>query len=122
MNKQHGAKLLVTTSQADADGTPERSGKMMDNFRLFDALLHAESEDEIESILMAECFAHNIDPESPQAPQSMTEAVELFFKVRDGKIDNLGTDEQRKLAENINLVAVGSRTNPNYLIIDKGEG
>ncbi len=143
----------------------------MDNFRLFDALLHAESEDEVESILkgggyltddpriwhplggmennfgavgnqqsdatgalvekiinaidsmlMAECFAHNIDPESPQAPQSMTEAVELFFKVRDGKIDNLGTDEQRKLAENINLVAVGSRTNPNYLIIDKGEG
>jgi hypothetical protein len=76
----------------------------------------------IDAMLMAKCFEHGIDPEGPDAPQTMAEAVERFFGVREGRISNLSDKEQGELAENINLVAVGSRQNPNYLIIDRGEG
>ncbi len=73
-------------------------------------------------MLMAECFAHDIDPESPQAPQSMAEAVDSFFGVRGGRLSNLSARQQQMLADNINVVAVGSKREPSYLIIDRGEG
>jgi hypothetical protein len=141
----------------------------MDNFTLFELLLHAEAEDEVESVLsragylhneaswrplgfennfaaisnqqsdpsgalvekvingidavlMAECYGRGINPESPQAPRSMAKAVEQFFNVRDGRLDNLTSSELTRLADSIQLVAVGSKENPNYLIIDRGEG
>lgn len=141
----------------------------MDNVELFEQLLHAETEDAVDSILstagylqdetawrplgfennfaaignqqsdpsgafvekiingedgvlMAMCFAAGIDPESPEAPRTMAEAVEKFCGVRDGRLDNLSTSEQAKLADNIHVVVVGSKDNPNYLIIDRGEG
>src|SRR5207245_1134705 len=76
----------------------------------------------IDAILMAECFRRGIDPESKAAPHSMSKAVEEFFKIRDGKLENLTATEQTKLAERIHLVAVGSKAQPSYLIIDNGEG
>lgn len=53
---------------------------------------------------------------------TMAAAVEQFFNVRDGRISNLDAKQRQQLADNIHLVAVGSKTNPNYLIIDSGEG
>jgi hypothetical protein len=76
----------------------------------------------IDAILLARSFALGIDPEGAAAPQTMTEAVERFFGIRDGRISNLDSRKQRELADNIHLVAVGSKQNPNYLIIDRGEG
>lgn len=76
----------------------------------------------IDAVLMAQCFAHGIDPEGADAPQSMSNAVESFFGVREGRLEALGTSRQSALADNIHLVAVGSKDNPNYLIIDRGEG
>ena len=113
--------------------------KLMDSFSLYNSLLHAESEDEvdqypskrlgisgvppdywmplghrrnnfsmvgnqqteasaalveklingIDAVLMSECFKLGLDPEAPEAPTSMAEAVERFFKVRDGRLGNL---------------------------------
>ena len=40
----------------------------------------------IDAVLMAECYSNQIDPEGTQAPSTMTEAVELFFGVRDGRL------------------------------------
>lgn len=143
----------------------------MDNYTLFEQLLHAESEDSvddvllkagylndeikiwrplgdiennfgsignqqsdpsgamvekvinaIDAVLMAECYDRNLDPEGNLAPKTMTQAVEQFFGIRDGRLDNLSATEQTRLADNIHLVAVGSKDNPNYLIIDRGEG
>src|SRR5438552_891707 len=76
----------------------------------------------IDAVLMAECFKRGIDPESAMAPQSMAEAVERFFKIRDGKLENITPTERTKLAERIHLVAVGSKSEPAYLVIDDGEG
>jgi hypothetical protein len=76
----------------------------------------------IDAMLMAGCFAHGIDPESAQAPRSMTEAVDRLFGVRDGRLSNLSTRQQQELADDIHVVAVGSKKEPSYLIIDRGEG
>lgn len=143
----------------------------MDNFSLFDSLLHAESEDEVElvlqeagflehnpdywrplghrknnfsmvgnqqteasaalveklvngidAVLMSECFKLGLDPEGAKAPTSMAEAVQEFFKVRDGRLDNLVATQRTELAERIHLIAVGSKEAPCYLVVDKGEG
>jgi len=76
----------------------------------------------IDALLVKKCLLNNILPESSQAPQTMSEASEIFFNVPDGNLANLTSDEVTNLAENIQLVATGTRTNPSYLIIDKGEG
>lgn len=76
----------------------------------------------IDAVLMAKCFELGIDPEGADAPQTMATAVERFFGVRDGQISNLDARQQQQLADNIHLVAVGTKTNPNYLVIDRGEG
>ena len=141
----------------------------MEHFTLFEELLHAETEDDVNSalsvagflnddsawralgfennfaaignqqsdpsgalvekvinaidaVLMAECYAHGIDPEGPGAPASMGMAVERFFGVPDGRLDRLSPAEQTGLADGIHLVATGRKESPNYLIIDRGEG
>lgn len=76
----------------------------------------------IDAVLMARCFEQGVDPEGHDAPQSMAEAVEQFFGVREGRISTLDARQRQQLADNIHLVAVGSKGNPNYLIIDRGEG
>jgi len=76
----------------------------------------------IDATLMAECFARGINPESDAAPRSMSEAVERFFGVPGGRIDALTATQQTALAENIHVVATGSKQHPCYLIIDRGEG
>ena len=78
----------------------------------------------IDAVLMSECFSTGVSPESAEAPQSMKEAVERFFGVRDGRLDGIDARERTSLAEKseLRLVAVGSRESPCYLLIDKGEG
>jgi hypothetical protein len=76
----------------------------------------------IDAVLMAECFNRGIDPEGSAAPPGMTEAVEQFFGVRDGRLENLLPKQQTDLADRIHLVAVGEKADPCYLVIDQGEG
>lgn len=76
----------------------------------------------IDAMLMAKCYECGFDPEGTDAPSTMTEAVARLFDVRDGHIENLTAREQTELARNINVVAVGRKPKPNYLIIDAGEG
>lgn len=76
----------------------------------------------IDAVLMSKAFERGMDPESRDAPRSMSDAVVAFFGVRDGRFENLTADERTKVAELIHLVAVGSKSEPNYLVIDRGEG
>ena len=76
----------------------------------------------IDAILMAECYRKDIDPKSSKAPKSMREAAELFFAIKEGRIQNLDQPERRKLAERIQLIAAGTKENPAYIIVDDGEG
>ena len=76
----------------------------------------------IDARLMAACFEAGVDPEGPEAPASMRDAVERFFNVRGGQLGDLAEREQTQLANGIQLVAVGSKSSPSYLVIDQGEG
>jgi hypothetical protein len=76
----------------------------------------------VDAMLMAKCLKRGIDPETPKAPHSITEALIGFFNIHDGRLKNLTPKERGKLAENISLVATGTKTNPCYAIIDRGEG
>jgi hypothetical protein len=76
----------------------------------------------IDAILTKECFIRKISPDSPQAPQTMVAAVEKFFRIRDGNLVNLIGEDRTRLVENIQVVATGERSEPSFLVIDKGEG
>src|SRR5262245_42801843 len=72
----------------------------------------------IDSLLLLECQLHDVDPESPKAPVSMVIAAASFFGVPEGNIASLKPPDRAKLAEKIQLVATGDRTEPSYTIID----
>lgn len=76
----------------------------------------------IDSVLIYECLKRKIVPTSPEAPQSMAEAAKTFFNVPSGRLENVLKEDRSKLAERVQLVAVGSKEDPNYLVIDTGEG
>ncbi|MDD2502864.1 MAG: hypothetical protein PHG58_03265 [Clostridia bacterium] len=76
----------------------------------------------VDAVLMRECLERQIDPESKDAPQSIPDALREFYSIREGKLANLDSKTRRSLSENIYLVATGSKSNPCYSIIDKGEG
>jgi len=71
---------------------------------------------------MSQCLVRDIDPESNKAPQSLIDALELFYKIYSGKLSNITPKERSELAENICFVATGQKSQPCYSIIDKGEG
>lgn len=76
----------------------------------------------IDATLMKECLKSGIDPKADGAPHSMAKAVELFFGVKDGEIGELGAQQRRKLAENIQVIATGDRKSPSITVYDNGEG
>lgn len=76
----------------------------------------------VDAMLMAECFKRDIKPDSNEAPQSIKDALNEYFRVFDGKLTNISPKERSLLSENIGFIATGQKTNPNYAIFDKGEG
>ena len=76
----------------------------------------------IDAVLMAECYKAGIDPKGANAPQTMAKAAESLFKVKDGRLENLMPTERTRLAERIHFVATGTKREPCYLVVDKGEG
>ncbi|MBI5224605.1 hypothetical protein HY989_01930 [Candidatus Micrarchaeota archaeon] len=76
----------------------------------------------VDALLIRECLRSKIDPESEDAPSSITDAVETFFHVSKGALTTLNSTARSKLAENICVVATGEKSNPNFSIIDFGEG
>src|SRR5690625_1361224 len=87
-----------------------------------DAALVEKLINSVDAVLMKESYLNEINPCSNAAPKSIDEALTLFFNIREGDLSNIDTPERRKLAQNINLVASGKKQNPNYSIIDLGEG
>ena len=76
----------------------------------------------VDAVLMSECLSKGINPESPQSPKNIAQALETYFNIYAGKLSNITTSERLKLAKRISLVATGKKSNPCYSIIDTGEG
>lgn len=77
----------------------------------------------VDALLMKECMVSGISPSSDEAPGSIAEALERFFGITGGKIQNLTESQRTNLAQkNIILAATGEKDNPNFVIVDRGEG
>ena len=81
----------------------------------------------IDAILMRKAKEKGLDMESESVPQSMSEAVKLFFpEVQEGKLTLLSQEQRTRLAEKNVLIGVQRKAKrdlcPNYTIIDFGEG
>lgn len=79
----------------------------------------------IDAILMKHCYTSGIDPRdktNPDVPQDMAEAAERFFKVKDGKWENITARERNAIAQNIQIILTADRKTPNVAIYDNGEG
>lgn len=76
----------------------------------------------IDATLIKDCKLNDLDPKSNEAPKSMSEAVELFYGVKNGEIGELTNTERRELAENIQVIATGDKKQPSITIFDMGEG
>jgi hypothetical protein len=76
----------------------------------------------IDALLIKECKLRGIHPESNFAPKTITEAVEKFFAIKNGDFSEVSETTRRKIAENIQIIAEGSKESPNIVIYDNGEG
>ena len=81
----------------------------------------------IDAMLMKECLIRGISPESFQAPRSIAEAMEEYFGIKGGKLQDLTQSERTKLAKSIILTATGDKPGENsgypcITIVDCGEG
>lgn len=76
----------------------------------------------IDALLLRECKLRGINPKGLDAPKSIQEAVESFFEIKNADFRELLDKERRKLAENIQIIAEGSKKSPNIIIYDAGEG
>jgi len=97
-----------------------------------DAALVEKLVNSIDARLLLDCLARGIDPESPLAPQSIREAVALFFensspphKGSAGRLKNWTVAKRTEVSKGITLTATGfgpSQGNPCLTIADCGEG
>jgi len=69
----------------------------------------------IDAVLIAECHRWGINPASSDAPQTMQTAVEQFFGIPDGRVQNLDARSRTPYAERVRLVASGTKEQPSYL-------
>ena len=76
----------------------------------------------VDAVLMRECLKEGILPESKEAPHSIAEAQKKYFSIYNGKLSSIDANSRAKIAENIFLIATGSKNNPSYSIVDLGEG
>ena len=81
----------------------------------------------IDAILMRRAKEEKMDFQSDSLPQSMSEAVKLFFpEVQEGKLTLLSQKQRTDLAEQNVLIGIKRKTKrdtcPNYTIVDFGEG
>lgn len=76
----------------------------------------------IDAILVKECRQRGIDPESPKAPATLQEAVEKFLSIPQSDFSEISAAKRREIAKNVQIIAEGSRRNPNIIIYDNGEG
>ncbi len=76
----------------------------------------------VDAILMKECLSRNIEMTSKEAPQSITEALNTFFGIREGQISFLDTKTKNLMAQDIILAATGTVNHMNIVLVDRGEG
>ena len=82
----------------------------------------------VDAVLMGECWQAGIRPDSPEAPQTIAEAVAEFFGGGRSRAETMGNiarwdnRKRRAVADRTTLAATGERQNVSFTIVDAGEG
>ncbi|WP_372815912.1 hypothetical protein [Psychrobacter sp.] len=76
----------------------------------------------IDACLMKRCHENSVNPVSSDAPNTMYEAVQRFYGIKDCNMNDLTDKERREIAEDIQVIATGEKGQPNIRIYDNGEG
>ena len=74
----------------------------------------------VDAVFIRECLKRGIDPESTDAPSSIQDAQREYFNIFNGKLSSIDASQRNRIADNIFLVATGSKF-PSLDIIDLGE-
>ena len=76
----------------------------------------------VDAMLLAKCAESGKKADSEAAPQSISEALNDYFGITNGKLATISSAERSVLAENIGLVATGDKERPCYSFFDFGLG
>lgn len=76
----------------------------------------------IDALLLKKCRIKGIHPESKNAPLTMSQAIEMYYGIKNGDFSEVSTKDRRSIAADIQLIATGDKQSPNLLIYDNGEG
>ncbi len=76
----------------------------------------------IDALLLKHCKLKGIDPESDKAPKSIDEAIGEFYGIKKDLLPELPESKRREIAESIQIIATGTKSQPNICIYDDGEG
>lgn len=89
-----------------------------------DAALVEKIINSIDATIMGDLLSKGIDPKSDRAPRSIPEYLKDYKRIPEGKLSLLDSATRQKMSEDILLVSTSNTTskNPNYCIIDSGEG
>ncbi|UCZ54989.1 hypothetical protein LGQ02_09805 [Bacillus shivajii] len=87
-----------------------------------DAALVEKLINSVDAVLIRKCMEEAIDPTGVEAPPSIRDALEKFYQVSEGNLIHLNKNERNMLAQNIRLYTTGSKSKPNYCVVDLGEG
>lgn len=75
-----------------------------------------------DACLIKECLIRGIDPQGPEAPKSIDEALEKFYGIKRGGLMMLDAAKRTELASNIVVAATERDKQINLCIADRGEG
>lgn len=106
-------------------GNPNNAGTFENQQSSPENALVEKITNSIDAMLMKNCYARGINPKdknSSEVPQDMAAAVEKFYKVTDGKWENITASERNSIAQNIQIILTEDRKTPNVAIYDNGEG
>ena len=97
-----------------------------------DSALMEKLVNSVDAFLMNECQVRGIRPDSDEAPQSVRDAVAIFYEnvskpslVHNGRISNWPDSKRREVSQRLTLACTGrspQKGNPCFTIADEGEG
>ena len=126
--RQHGYWDEPSVWKTFGDDTENNFSTMGNQTSKPEAALVEKLINSMDAVLMGQCWRAGIQPDSPEAPRTISEAVAEFFAGGRGKADTMGDisrwDEhkRREVADQITLAVTGDSKNVSCTIVDAGEG
>ena len=106
-------------------GVPNNSGSFLNQQASARGALVEKVVNSIDAILMAHAYTHGDLPDGP-VPQSMLEASQRYFNIREGRLAEITAGERRAIArKTVQVVFSGNRASegrPTITVTDQGEG